>query len=326
MKLFSRNAVCVLVLALSPLCGRISTAADPVPLPTPLLPRITNGPVRAELQQIASGVTAPNELLTNSDGRLFINQQSGTIRIVKDNVLLPTPFIDVSARLIAGTGERGLLGLAFHPGYNDPASPGYQKFYTYTSEPITGAADFTVPKTTAFDHQSVVAEWQASAADPDVADPATRRELLRIDEPQANHNGGQLAFRPGENYLYIALGDGGNGNDVGDGHSAIGNGQDLTTVLGKILRISPLDPALTSSSGDPVSANGKYRVPASNPFVSSTTTVHEIFAYGFRNPFRFSFDSVTGQLLAGDVGQGNVEEVDIVTSGKNYGWNRKEGS
>ena len=103
-----------------------------------------------------------------------------------------------------------------------------------------------MPKTTAFDHQSVVAEWQASAANPDVADPATRREVLRVDEPQSNHNGGKLAFRPGEPYLYISLGDGGASNDVGDGHNPItGNGQDLTTVLGKILRIDPLDPALT---------------------------------------------------------------------------------
>ena len=246
---------------------------------------------------------------------------------MKNNALLATPFLDLSARLVASTGERGLLGLAFHPGYNDSSSPGFRKFYTYTSEPVTGAADFTVPKTSAFDHQSVVAEWQVSAGNPDLADPASRREVLRVDEPQANHNGGKLAFRPGESYLYISLGDGGAGNDVGDGHNPIiGNGQDLTTVLGKILRIDPLDPALTAGSGDPASANGNYRVPASNPFISSGTAVHEIYAYGLRNPFRFSFDAPTDRLIAGDVGQKNVEEVDFVEAGKNYGWNRKEGS
>ena len=246
---------------------------------------------------------------------------------MKNNALLVTPFLDLSTRLVASTGERGLLGLAFHPGYNDPASPGFRKFYTYTSEPVTGAADFTVPKNTAFDHQSVVAEWQASAGNPDVADPASRREVLRVDEPQSNHNGGKLAFRPGESYLYISLGDGGACNDVGDGHNpAIGNGQDLTTVLGKILRIDPLDPSLTSGSADPVSANGSYRVPASNPFINSGTSVHEIYAYGLRNPFRFSFDAPTGRLIVGDVGQANIEEVDFVEAGKNYGWNRKEGS
>ena len=146
-------------------------------------------------------------------------------------------------------------------------------------------------------------------------------------EPQFNHNGGKLAFRPGEPYLYISLGDGGNANDVGDGHNTVtGNGQDLTTVLGKILRIDPLDPGLTTGSADPISANGKYRVPATNPFVGSGTDVHEIYAYGLRNPFRFSFDATSGRLIVGDVGQNNVEEVDFVEPGKNYGWNRKEGT
>ncbi len=256
-----------------------------------------------------------------------MNQQNGQVRIVKNNTLLTTPFLNVTARLIATTGERGLLGLAFHPGYNDAASPGFRKFYTYTSEPVTGAADFTVPKTTAFDHQSVVAEWQVSAGNPDLADPASRREVLRIDQPQSNHNGGKIAFHPGESYLYISLGDGGASNDVGDGHTpGIGNGQDPTNVLGTILRIDPLDPSLTSGSADPVSENGDYRVPATNPFINSGTIVHEIYAYGLRNPFRFSFDAPTGRLIVGDVGQNNIEEVDFVESGKNYGWNRKEGS
>ena len=280
-----------------------------------------------ELQTIASGLTAPNDLTSVGDGRLFVNQQDGLIRVVKNDALLATPFLDLSARLVSSTGERGLLGLAFHPGYNDPSSPGFGKFYTYTSEPVTGAADFTVPKTSAFDHQSVVAEWQVSAGNPDLADPASRREVMRVDEPQANHNGGKLAFRPGEPYLYISLGDGGAGNDVGDGHNpAIGNGQDLTTVLGKILRIDPLDPSLTTGSADPLSANGSYRVPANNPFINSGTAVHEIYAYGLRNPFRFSFDAPTDRLIVGDVGQNNIEEVDFVEAGKNYGWNRKEGS
>src|SRR5205085_4458488 len=212
--------------------------------------------------------------------------------------------------------ERGLLGLAFHPGFNDPSSPGFRKFYTYTSETVAGTADLTVPKTTPFDHQSVVAEWQVSAGNPDLADPASRRDVLLIDEPQSNHNGGKLAFRPGENYLYISLGDGGAANDVGDGHNNItGNGQDLTNVLGKILRIDPLDPALTSGSADPASANGHYRVPAGNPFISSGSAVHEIYAYGLRNPFRFSFDEASGRLIVGDVGQNNVEEVDFVEAG-----------
>ncbi|MGI8957433.1 MAG: PQQ-dependent sugar dehydrogenase [Chthoniobacterales bacterium] len=304
-----------------------SPSPSPSPSQTPLPPRLFKGPVRLELQQVAGGFNAPNDLTSVGDGRLFVNQQGGLVRIVKNGILLATPFLDVSARLISTDGERGLLGLAFHPGYNDPSSPGFGKFYTYTSEPVAGLADFTVPKSSAFDHQSMVAEWQVSAGNPDVANPASRREVLRVDEPQANHNGGKLAFRPGEPYLYISLGDGGAGNDVGDGHNpAIGNGQDLTTVLGKILRIDPLDPSLTSGSADPVSTNGSYRVPANNPFIGSGTSVHEIYAYGLRNPFRFSFDAPTGRLIVGDVGQANIEEVDFVEAGKNYGWNRKEGS
>ncbi len=255
---------------------------------TTLLPLINTGPVSIELQTVASGLNAPNNLVPSGDGRLFIVEQGGRIRLLKNGTLQSTPFLDLSARLVAlaGSDERGFLGLAFHPGFNEPASPGFRKFYTYTSEPVSGAADFTVPNPAGFNHQSVVAEWQASAANPDIADPATRREVMRIDEPQANHNGGQLAFRPGEPFLYISLGDGGASNDVGNGHNpAIGNGQDLTVVLGKILRIRPLAPSLTGSSGDPISANGKYRVPADNPFINSSTALHEIYAYGLRNPF-----------------------------------------
>ena len=259
-----------------------------------------------------------------------MTEQTGTIRVVNNSALLTSPFLDLSTRLVTlapGYDERGLLGVAFHPGYNDPSSPGFRKFYTYTSEPVAGPADFTVPKTTAFDHQSVLAEWRASAVNPDVADPASRREVLRVDEPQSNHNGGKLAFRPGEPYLYVSLGDGGAANDVGDGHNSItGNGQDLTTVLGKILRIDPLDPSVTPTSSDPASANGKYRVPAGNPFSSNGTAVHEIYAYGLRNPFRFSFDGPSGRLIVGDVGQNNVEEVDFVEAGKNFGWNAREGT
>ncbi|MEO7725326.1 MAG: PQQ-dependent sugar dehydrogenase, partial [Chthoniobacterales bacterium] len=166
-----------------------------------------------------------------------------------------------------------------------------------------------------------------SIDNPDLAEAASRREVLRVDQPQYNHNGGQLAFRPNEPYLYISLGDGGCCNDTEDGHNPeIGNGQDLATVLGKILRVDPLDPGLTNGSSDPVSLNGHYRVPLSNPFIEKSDALPEIYAYGFRNPFRFSFDEPTGRLIVGDVGQSQIEEVDLVEAGKNYGWNRKEGS
>ncbi len=291
------------------------------------LPRIALGPVSVELQSVATGLSAPIDLESGHDGsnRLFIVEQTGKIRILKNGALVATPFLDVSGRIIA-SGERGLLSIAFHPGFSDSSSPGFHKLYTYTSEPVSGAADFTVPISGGFDHQGVLAEWTVSTGNADVVNTATRREVLRLDEPQGNHNGCKLAFRASDHYLYLSLGDGGNGNDVGPGHAANGgNGQSITTVLGKILRIDPLSPASTPGSADAASANGKYRVPHTNPFVGKTG-LDEIFAYGFRNPFRFSFDPVTDQLLVGDVGQNSVEEVDIVRLGGNYGWNRKEGS
>ena len=299
--------------------------------PTPPLPLIEQGSIRVKLATVASGLTAPLELTSAADGtgRLFIVQQTGQILILQDGAILPTPFLDVSSRLVPITpeyDERGLLGFAFHPDFNNASAPGYHKIYTYTSEPVDGPADFTVPNPSPFDHQDVLAEWQVSATDPNVIDPSTRREVVRIDHPQFNHNGGKLAFRDTDHYLYISIGDGGNFNDIGDGHTPIkGNGQDKTNVLGKLLRIDPLDPALTGGSPDPISANGKYRVPHTNPFVRQPV-VHEIFVWGLRNPYKFSFDSLLDQLIIGDVGQDNIEEIDLGVSGLNYGWHRKEGT
>ena len=312
-----------------------TVASDPTPTPTATPPRplpdVHGGVLRVDLQTIASGLAAPVDLVTANDGtnRLFVVGQRGVVTIIKDQQKLATPFLDVAARLVplrTSYDERGLLGLAFHPGFNDPTSAGFRKLYTYTSEPVSGSADFTVPSPEGFDHQNVIAEWRVSESNPDVVDPASRREIMRIDWPQPSHNAGKIAFRLSDGMLYIALGDGGGGNDLGSGHNpATGNGQDITTVLGKILRIDPLDPAVTSADRGSVSANGRYRVPASNPFVGEAG-VPEIYAYGFRNPFRFSFDRVTDKLIVGDVGQNTAEEIDVVEAGKNYGWHRKEGT
>lgn len=299
---------------------------------TPPVPLIEQGAVQVKLATVASGLTAPLELTSANDGtgRLFIVQQTGQIRILRNGAILPTPFLNVASLLVPimpDYDERGLLGFAFHPDFNNPSAPGYRKIYTYTSQPVDGPADFTVPNPSPFDNQSVLAEWQVSATDPNRIDPSTRREIMRIDHPQFNHNGGQLAFRQSDRYLYISLGDGGNANDVGDGHNPFkGNGQDKTTVLGKLLRIDPLDPALTMRSRDPISANGKYRIPRTNPFLAHPVALHEIYAYGFRNPFRFSFDPILDQLIIGDVGQNNIEEIDLGVAGINYGWNKKEGT
>jgi len=288
---------------------------------------ITSGPITIDTRTIATGLSNPLEFVSADDGsgRLFIVEQGGRILLLKNGAIRPTPFLDISTQIKSG-GEAGLLGLAFHPGFANSGSPGFRKFYTYQTEEPAGPADFTVPKSTAFANQSVITEWQASSANGDVADPGTRRDVMRIDHPQGNHNGGKIAFRPSDGYLYIATGDGGAGNDVGDGHTpGIGNAQDTSTVLGKILRIDPLAPSLTPGSSDDVSQNDGYRLPDDNPFVGAAG-LDEIFAYGLRNPFRFSFDATTDRLIVGDVGQNAVEEVDIVERGKNYGWHRKEGS
>lgn len=309
--------VLALVLSGAGQAQTVSNTFDPFdPFPDPILA----GSRQVRLHPVAAGLTSPNLLTHANDGsgRLFVADQNGTVRLIKNGQLQPTPFLDLKSRLVAlnpNYDERGLLGLAFHPDFAVSGRPGHGKFYTYSSEPrIAGAADFTVAAN-AYNHQSVVAEWTVDPASPDLADPGSRRELLRIDQPQSNHNGGMLAFGP-DRTLYISVGDGGRANDTGDGHGSIGNGQDPSNVLGSLLRIDP-----TGSN----SANGQYGVPADNPFVTDPGKVDEIYAYGFRNLWRFSFDAGTGALVGADVGQNTVEEVNIITAGGNYGWNLKEG-
>jgi glucose/arabinose dehydrogenase len=316
-KLLSGAAMCALMLATT------FTSAGAQPLDDPIPESIERGGPDIRLEPVASGLTAPNwgTSAPGDPGRLFVVDQDGTAWAIDLQSGAKSVFLDISDRLVplgvAGPGtfdERGFLGLAFHPDYADNGL-----LYTYSSEPADAPADFsTMPPNAPPDHQSVVAEW--SVPNPTDAasgvDPSTRRELLRIDQPQANHNGGALDFGP-DGLLYISLGDGGQADDEGVGHSPQGNGQDPSNVLGSILRIDP-------TGVD--SANGSYGIPADNPFVDQAGFAPEIWAYGFRNPFRFSFDSATGALLVGDVGQNDIEEVDVVTRGGNYGWRVKEGS
>jgi glucose/arabinose dehydrogenase len=248
------------------------------------------------LEQVASGLTQPIAVAHagDSSGRLFIVQQTGEIRILSGGTLLPTPFLDLSA-LVSCCGEQGLLGLAFHPDY---ATNGF--FYVdYTN--LAG--------------DTVVARYNVSAANPNVADPNSAQTVLTQNQPFANHNGGQLAFGP-DGYLYIALGDGGSGGDPQD------NGQNLETWLGKILRV---DVNGDDFPGDP---NRNYAVPPDNPFVGSAG-LDEIWAYGLRNPWRITFDRATGDLFIADVGQSAWEEINFQLAasggGENYGWNVLEG-
>jgi glucose/arabinose dehydrogenase len=319
-------------LSLSLLATTAARAATAGPEPTPPLPLIEKGSIQIDLQTVATGLTAPVDLQDANDGsgRLFIVEQTGKIKILQGGAVLPAPYLDVTSRLVPimpDYDERGLLGLAFHPDFNDPAAPGYHRIYTYTSEPVSQRADFSVPDNQPFDCQSVIAEWQVSANDPNTIDPASRREIMRIDKPEFNHNGGHIAFGAVDHDLYISLGDGGFANDKGPGHNPrTGNGQDKTVILGKVIRIDPLDPARSGGDRGQTSKNGKYRIPRTNPFFYQPPSLAEIFTYGLRNPYRFSFDAQTDQLIIADVGQDNIEEIDIGISGANYGWNRKEGT
>jgi hypothetical protein len=237
--------------------------------------------------RVLSGLSSPVYVTSARDGtgRLFVLEQPGVVKVLQPGAAAPTVFLDIRDKVAFG-GERGLLGLAFHPQF----SSSRRLFVDYTR---------------AADGATVIAEYQASPADPDVADPA-ETVLLVIPQPFANHNGGMLAFGP-DGYLYIGMGDGGDANDPGN------RAQDLGELLGKILRIDVDQPGVP------------YASPADNPF-GGPSGRDEIFAYGLRNPWRFSFDRATGDLLAGDVGQGAREEVDLVSSGGNYGWRVYEGN
>jgi glucose/arabinose dehydrogenase len=292
------------------------------------LPDVPQGTVSVEVQPVAIGLSSPVELVPANDGsgRLFIVEQPGRVRSLNTGTINPQVFLDMSGQILFG-GEQGLLGLAFHPDFGDPSKPGYQTLYTYATHPPDATPDFSVPMSGTPANHCVLTEWKTSGTAGGGVNPATRREVLRIAHPQSNHNGGKISFRASDGYLYIAIGDGGASNDVGNGHTPnIGNAQDVTNLLGKILRIDPLAPALTPGSTDPLSGNGRYRIPATNPFRTSGGGRDEIYAYGFRNPYRFSFDAASDRLIVGDVGQGAMEEVNVVQIGRNYGWNRKEGS
>ena len=298
------------------------------------LPPITNGTIAILLQPVATGLAAPDYGFSppGDTHRLFIVEQNGLLRVIQDGVLLATPALDIQSRVAPplipanANDERGLLGLAFHPGYNDPASPGYRTLYTYNSEliPAGTSPTYPVPTTATNNYKNVINEWKISSTNASVVDPTSRREVISFGKNASNHNGGTCTFGP-DGYMYLALGDGGDANDVGASHIVPGgNAQNLTTPLGKFLRFDPINPALTLASFDLVSSNGQYRIPTNNPFMAPGQ-VPEIYCYGMRNPYRFCFDRLTGDLIHADVGQNNVEEIDRIIRGGNYGWAIKEG-
>ena len=245
-----------------------------------------------ELVPFASGFNSPLNIQNAGDDRLFIVEQPGIIRVVNsDGSVNATPFLDISGDISSG-GERGLLGLAFHPDYSNNGF-----FYVYFTQP---------------DGDTQVSRFSVDAGDPDVADAGSELFILEYSQPFSNHNGGCIAFGP-DGYLYIASGDGGSAGDPNN------NGQNTEVLLGKLLRIDVDNPG----------GGLNYGIPGDNPFAGSSTDAEEIWAYGLRNPWKFSFDSQTGDLWIADVGQNAIEEINHVESteaGLNYGWRCYEGS
>lgn len=301
-----------------------------------VLPDITRGSIAVRLLTVASGLSAPDYAISapGDASRLYVVEQNGLLRVIENGSLLPASAMDirslVSPPLVVSNAndERGFLGLAFHPGFNTPGHAGFATLYTYHSEVLAPGTlpTYSAPNGAPQAYKNVVAEWKMSPAG--WVDPNSRREVISFGKNANNHNGGTIAFGP-DNYLYLGLGDGGNARDVGPSHiEPGGNAQNLSTPLGKMLRVDPLLPSLTAGSADAISGNGQYRIPVTNPF-KEPGQVPETFALGFRNPYRFAFDSVElgghGDLILADVGQGTVEEINRVTLGANYGWAVKEG-
>lgn len=246
-----------------------------------------------ELDPFASGLSLPVAITNAGDSRLFVVEKNGTIRIItEDGQVLPTPYLDIDARVNSVANERGLLGLAFHPDY---ANNGYF-FVNYTN---SGGA-------------TVVSRFSVSQNDQNQGDPDSELILLTIAQPFSNHNGGGVVFGP-DNMLYIGTGDGGSGGDPEN------SGQTRITLLGKMLRINP------NVEGD----DPPYFIPADNPFAEDDFTLDEIWALGLRNPWRYSFDRETGDLWIADVGQNAWEEINLQPAdsegGENYGWRCYEG-
>jgi len=256
-------------------------------------------PATFDLIPVATGFSNPLDLQQPQDnsGRLFVVEQGGHIQIIQnDGTRAASPFLDVSTRTgFTSGGETGLLGLAFHPLYSQN-----RRFFVNYTRTISGQL------------QSVIAEFTASSSDPNFTDANTENILFTVNQPFNNHKGGGLAFAR-DGFLYIGLGDGGSGGDPQC------NAQNINVLLGKMLRIdvdAPHSPGLN------------YAIPATNPFVGQNAR-GEIWLYGLRNPFRFSFDTANGNLWIGDVGQNSFEEVDMLTpqqGGANMGWNLREGT
>ena len=283
------------VVASSVPAAAVPAAAVPPPGVPAAVVAAAPGSAHIKLTPSATGLSNPVFAIGARDGsgRVFIVEKTGRIRIQKSGKLLKTPFLNISSSVSRGP-EQGLLGLAFHPNFKSN-----RKLYV----------DFT-----RLDGATVIREYRVSATNPNIVDPSSKRLIIRIAQPYANHNGGGIGFGP-DGYLYIGMGDGGGSGDPQN------RAQNLSSLLGKMLRID-----VNGTSG-----SRNYRIPASNPWVGKAG-FDEIWEYGLRNPWRWSFDRGTGALWIGDVGQDNWEEIDRATKtssgagrGLNWGWDTLEG-
>ncbi len=272
----------------------LSATAEATAAATPT-PTLQNPMAAIALEPIlGEGLQHPTFLTHAFDERLFVLEQIGRIRIIEDGQLLETPFLDITDRVGSFGSEQGLLGLAFHPDYATDGAGNQGQFYVnYTDR----------------NGDTHISRFSVLADDPYRADPSSEVDYLTVDQPYPDHNGGMLAFGP-DGFLYAGLGDGGSANDP------LGAGQSLTTVLGKILRLD------VDSEAD------AYAIPPDNPFAGTSDAQPEIWAFGLRNPWRFSFDRQTGDVFIADVGQNMWEEVSFQPAasagGENYGWNIME--
>ena len=255
-----------------------------------------------ELVTVATGLTRPVAICHSGDGtrRLFILEQAGKIKILKEGQILVDPFLDIEGLVQDAGNEEGLLGLAFHPQFADNSY-----FYVnYTHTPASGK------------DRTIIARYSVSGADPDRADPTSAKVLLEIEQDFSNHNGGNILFGP-DGYLYIGMGDGGSSNDPNE------RSQDPTSLLGKMLRID-VDGTPPPEPNDLCGLEAAYGIPPDNPYAGGSGDCDEVWGLGLRNPWRWSFDRYSGDLFIGDVGQNAIEEIDLEpwssTGGMNWGW------
>ena len=311
--------------------GQLAMAqSTPDPFPTPI--PASDGVIRVSFREFAvvhdlEGVAARMMVLVDEPGtrRLFVNDMRGPLYSVSYDGKTVRQYLDVNAPtwgvIVQSSGrERGVQSVAFHPQFNRAGTSGFGKFYTFTDTANTKPAPDFKPSGGTRTHDTVLLEWTAKTPSAAVYDGGPPREILRFEQPFANHNGGLIAFSPTAaqgatdfGLLYVAFADGGSGGDP------LNHAQNLGSAFGKLLRIDPLGSN---------SANGKYGIPAANPFAADEDprTLGEIYAYGLRNPQRFTWDTKNGNLFLADIGQNIVEEVNLVTAGANLGWNVWEGS